>query len=48
MRKSFGSLCGIVQLELQQNPTCGTAYLFVNKLRDKVKILHWRTGGFVL
>lgn len=48
MRKSFDSLCGIVQDNLNTNPTNGTAYLFVNKLHNKIKILHWRTGGFVL
>jgi transposase len=48
MRKSFDSLSGIVQNQLSHNPTNGVAYLFINKLRDKVKILHWRTGGFVL
>ena len=48
MRKSFDSLCGIVQQELNANPTKGTVYLFVNRLRNKIKILHWRTGGFVL
>lgn len=48
MRKSFDSLCGIVQDDLDSNPTDGTVYLFVNKLRDKMKILHWRTGGFIL
>ena len=48
MRKSFDNLSGIVETELAQNPTSGRVYLFVNKLRNKVKILHWRTGGFVL
>ena len=48
MRKSFDSLCGIVQDNLNTNPTNGTVYLFVNKLHNKIKILHWRTGGFVL
>jgi transposase len=48
MRKSFDSLCGIVQQELNANPTDGSVYLFVNKLRNRIKILHWRTGGFVL
>jgi transposase len=48
MRKSFDSLCGIVTNQLDKNPTSGIAYLFINKLRDKVKILHWRRGGFVL
>ena len=48
MRKSFDSLCRIVDKELNSNPTCGTVYLFVNKLPNRIKILHWRTGGFVL
>jgi len=48
MRKSFDSLCGIVQQDLNSNPTNGTVYLFVNRLRNKMKILHWRTGGFIL
>lgn len=33
---------------LDTDPTDGRVYLFINKLRNKVKILHWRTGGFVL
>lgn len=48
MRKSFDSLCGIVNTELKADPTKGTVYLFINKSRNKMKILHWRTGGFVL
>tara|TARA_R110002126_G_scaffold162111_1_gene310061 strand:- start:83 stop:433 length:351 start_codon:yes stop_codon:yes gene_type:complete len=48
MRKSFDSLCGIIHTELNVDPTKGTVYLFINKSRNKIKILHWRTGGFVL
>jgi transposase len=48
MRKSFDSLSGIIKNELRRNPTNGKVYLFVNRLSNKVKILHWRTGGFVL
>lgn len=48
MRKSFDSLCGIVRDTLDGNPTDGSVYVFVNKRRDKIKLLHWRTGGFVL
>lgn len=48
MRKSFDSLSGIVQTELKSKSTSGTVYLFVNKLRNRIKILHWRTGGFIL
>jgi len=48
MRKSFDSLCGLVQGELLREPTNGFVYLFINKLRNKMKLLHWRTGFFVL
>ena len=46
MRKSFDSLSGIVLTNLEGTPTNGIVYLFVNKLRYKIKILHWRIGGF--
>jgi transposase len=48
MRKSFDSLCGLVTNDLDQNPTNGAVYIFINKLRNKVKLLHWQSGGFVL
>ena len=48
MRKSFDSLCGIVQTELLTAPSDGSVYIFVNKLHNKMKLLQWRTGGFVL
>ncbi|MEM9983322.1 MAG: IS66 family insertion sequence element accessory protein TnpB [Bacteroidota bacterium] len=48
MRKSFDSLCGLVVNDLEQSPINGCVYIFVNKLRNKVKLLHWQCGGFVL
>jgi len=48
MRKSFDSLSGIIISELGAVPFDGKVYLFVNRLHNKIKILHWRTGGFVL
>ncbi|QHI35970.1 hypothetical protein IMCC3317_34160 [Kordia antarctica] len=48
MRKSFDGLAGIIQKELNGSALDGTAYIFINKSRDKVKILHWEDGGFVL
>lgn len=48
MRKSFDSLCGLVQNELGQLPTNGNVYVFINKTRDKIKLLHWAGSGFVL
>ena len=34
MRKSFDSLCGIVQSELSNVPTDGCVYIFLNKLHN--------------
>ena len=48
MRKSFNGLCGLVQNELQTNPSNGKVYIFINRLRNKIKLLHWQNGGFVL
>lgn len=48
MRKSFDSLCGLVQNELDQSPTNGEVYVFINKSRNKIKLLHWAGDGFVL
>ena len=48
MRKSFDSLCGLIEGELSKIPTDGSVYIFVNRLHNKMKLLQWRTGGFVL
>lgn len=48
MRKSFDSLCGLLHTDLSAVATDGTVYIFINKLRNKMKLLHWRSGGFVL
>lgn len=48
MRKSFDGLSGIVQAQLQRNPMSGEVYVFINKQRNRIKLLHWEQGGFTL
>lgn len=48
MRKSFDGLCGLVSNKLGQNPMSGDLFIFVNKPRNRIKMLRWETGGFVL
>jgi transposase len=49
MRKSFDGLCGIIRSGLRKDPVDGgDVYVFINKERNKVKLLHWEAGGFVL
>ena len=45
MRKSFDSLCGLIENDLSQNPTNGTVYIFINKFRNKIKLLHQISGN---
>ena len=48
MRKSFDSLCGIINNELDKNVMAGDVFIFINKLRSHLKLLVWETGGFSL
>ena len=48
MRKGFDSLAGLVQVELKSNPQDGSVYVFMNKNRNLIKLLHWDKGGFTL
>ena len=48
MRMSFDTLCGLVKDEMKRDPMSGEVFIFISKQRDKVKLLHWEHGGFVL
>jgi len=48
MRKSFDGLRGIVQGQLDRNPTSGEVFIFINRRKNKVKLLRWEQGGFIL
>ncbi|MBA7537169.1 hypothetical protein ES705_29436 [subsurface metagenome] len=48
MRKSFNGLSGIVQSKLHRNLMSGEVFIFINWRRDRVKLLRWETGGFIL
>ena len=48
MRKSIDGLMSIVQEELENDPYSGHLFVFVSRRCDRVKILTWDKGGFVL
>ena len=48
MRKSFNGLQGIIYNNLDSNPLSGDIYLFINKRRDRIKLLVWDRTGFWL
>jgi len=47
-RKGFDGLCGLVRNELDRDPSSGEVFVFVNRSRNRIKVLHWQHGGFVL
>ena len=48
MRKGVNGLSGIVREQLDFDPTDGSLFLFVNRNRDRMKLLHFADGGFWL
>lgn len=48
MRKSFDGLSGIIRNELDGNPCSGDVFIFINRSRNKIKLLHWQGIGFTL
>ena len=48
MRKSFDGLSGLIKNQLATDPRGGDVFIFINKNRDKVKLLHWSGSGYTL
>ncbi len=48
MRKSFHTLGGIVTEAMGSDPCNGDVYIFMNRARNRIKLLHWEPGGMVL
>jgi transposase len=44
LRKGFDALAGLVTTAFAQDPTSGHLFLFVNRRRDRLKILYWDRG----
>ena len=48
MRKSFDTLAATVRSLLGEDPLSGSLFVFLNRPRDRVKILYYETGGMIL
>jgi transposase len=48
MRKGFDALCGIVQEHMHTNVLQGGVYIFVNRKRNQIKLLHFEGDGLAV
>lgn len=48
MRKGFNGLSGLVRQHIDHELFSGDVFIFLNKRRDRVKLLVWDRTGFVV
>lgn len=48
MRKGFDGLSGLVIREMHRSTLDGSVYMFINRRRDRMKLLVWESGGYML
>lgn len=48
MRKSFHGLVSLTETILKQDPLAGHLYVFINRRRDRIKLLYWGGTGYCI
>lgn len=48
MRKSFDSLAALAANELHEDPLSGALFIFLNRVRNRIKILYYDSGGYCI
>ncbi len=48
MRKGFSGLSAIIREAFKADPTDGSLFVFINRRRDRMKLLQFSDGGFWL
>ena len=48
MRKGFAGLSGLVRQHIDHELLSGDVFIFINRRRDRIKLLMWDATGFAL
>lgn len=48
LRRGHDGLCALVRGQLALDPFAGHLFVFIGRRRDRIKILFWDRGGFVV
>jgi transposase len=48
MRKSFHGLVALTESAMKQDPLSASLFVFLNRRRDRIKILYWGQTGFCI
>ncbi len=48
MRKGFDGLYGLVLEHMELDPRLGYLFVFMNRQRTRIKVLHWNIDGLAL
>ena len=48
MRKSFHGLVSLTEAVLKKDPLSGQLFVFINRRRDRIKLLYWGGVGFCI
>jgi len=48
MRNSIDGLASLVKHQFKLDPFSSNLYVFCNRQKDKIKVLHWQETGFTL